>query len=178
MLEPPGQTRYDRLLTRCLKTTHMIVFLRRLNAYFGRSNEERWTFFVSLVLLPALALALNRAGMRRTRAFLEARTETAVPASTEEAHERARRIARMVNAAARYSPYKANCLKRSLALWWLLRRRGIDSDVRIGVRKIEGSFQAHAWVEMGGVVVNDTPRFVQAFTPFAGDVMTIYRFLD
>ncbi|MBL8134466.1 MAG: lasso peptide biosynthesis B2 protein [Anaerolineae bacterium] len=157
----------------------MTRLLRRLNAFFRRSNEERWTFFASLALLPALALALNRVGMRRTRAFLEARARLAQSAdSTEEAHARARRIARMVNAAARYSPYKANCLKRSLALWWLLRRRGIDSDVRIGVRKAEGTFQAHAWVEMGGVVVNDSPRFVGAFTPFAGDVMTIYRFLD
>ncbi|MDZ4768487.1 MAG: lasso peptide biosynthesis B2 protein [Chloroflexota bacterium] len=144
------------------------------NRYDG---ESRWVFILSLLLLPSIAVGLHRVGLKRMRATLEARTPQPTAAATSDSTARARRLARMVNAAARLSPYKANCLKRALVLWWLLRRRGIASDIRIGVRKGAATLEAHAWVEIGGVVINDAPSFVGTFTPFAGDIMAAYRFV-
>ncbi|MBK8025736.1 MAG: lasso peptide biosynthesis B2 protein [Chloroflexi bacterium] len=156
----------------------MVIIVRKLRSFLALSGEERWTFLISLLLLPALAVALQRIGMRRTRSWLEHHVPPVAAPSASDAATRAPRMARMVNAAARRSPYKANCLKRSLALWWLLRRRGIDSELRIGVRKKDNALQAHAWIELGGVVLNDSLNYVRTFTPFAGDVMSVYRFLD
>jgi hypothetical protein len=42
------------------------------------------------------------------------------------------------------------CLSRSIALRQLLRRKGIDSEFRIGVDKKDGEFSAHAWLEYDG----------------------------
>jgi hypothetical protein len=42
----------------------------------------------------------------------------------------------------------------SLALWHLLQKRGIPVRLRIGVRKLSGKFEAHAWVESEGVALN------------------------
>jgi hypothetical protein len=75
-------------------------------------------------------------------------------------------MARLVDAAARRGPYSATCLPRSLTLWWLLRRRGIDSYLRIGVRKAAGRIEAHAWVELRGLVLNDQGDVSQRFAPF------------
>jgi hypothetical protein len=50
----------------------------------------------------------------------------------------------------------ATCLVRALAADALIRRRGLESVVRIGVRIHRNStvpFEAHAWVECHGVVV-------------------------
>ena len=58
--------------------------------------------------------------------------------------------------ASRYIP-GGTCLPQSLALAWLLRRRGIPVSVRIGTRNDNGRFEAHAWVEYEGVAVNDAP---------------------
>lgn len=45
------------------------------------------------------------------------------------------------------------CLARSLVLWWQLRRRGLSSNLVIGVRhKID--FRAHAWVEFDDEPLN------------------------
>ncbi len=66
----------------------------------------------------------------------------------------------------RYAPYKGNCLSRSLALSWLLRRQGIESDLRIGVRNHEGEFQAHAWVECQSQVLNDASDVASRYRPF------------
>jgi hypothetical protein len=56
-----------------------------------------------------------------------------------------------------------DCLPRSLMLCWLLRRRGIDSQLHIGVRKGNGKMEAHAWVERNGVILNDQPDVNERF---------------
>lgn len=75
--------------------------------------------------------------------------------------------ARMVSIASRYGFYRPNCLQRSLVLWWLLRIQGIESDLRIGVRKEEGRFEAHAWVEYEGEILNDRRDIHQHFAAFS-----------
>jgi hypothetical protein len=62
----------------------------------------------------------------------------------------------MVRAAAAHGPFKANCLQQSVTLWWLLRRRGLEGELRIGTRKEGGRFDAHAWVEFSGRALNES----------------------
>jgi len=52
------------------------------------------------------------------------------------------------------------CLMRSLVLVDMLSRRGIESSFVLGVRK-EGDFEAHAWVEKGGIAL--LPPFEGAY---------------
>jgi hypothetical protein len=58
------------------------------------------------------------------------------------------------------------CLPRSLALRRILARRGIASDVRIGVQTADGVLLAHAWVECQGRALNDDERTVATFAAF------------
>jgi hypothetical protein len=49
----------------------------------------------------------------------------------------------------------------------LLRRRGIASALRIGVRKGQtGSLEAHAWIECCGQVLNDRTDVHERFAAF------------
>jgi hypothetical protein len=48
---------------------------------------------------------------------------------------------------------EARCLQRSAATACLLKRHGVDAQMVIGVQQMP--FKAHAWVEVGGCVVND-----------------------
>ncbi len=54
-----------------------------------------------------------------------------------------------------------------MALWWMLRRRGFDGRLRMGVRKGEASFEAHAWVAYAGVVLNDDPEVERRYEPLS-----------
>ena len=47
------------------------------------------------------------------------------------------------------------CLQRSAATACLLKRYGIPAQMMIGAQQMP--FKAHAWVEVGGRVVNDKP---------------------
>lgn len=56
--------------------------------------------------------------------------------------------------AAAFFPGRALCLEQSLALYLLLRRMGIQADLRFGVQAYP--FAAHAWVEHGGEAVRES----------------------
>jgi hypothetical protein len=45
------------------------------------------------------------------------------------------------------------CLQRSAATTWMLRRHGVAAELIIGIQQLP--FRAHAWVDVGGRVVND-----------------------
>jgi hypothetical protein len=108
--------------------------------------------------LAATRASLRMAGFRRWKAAIEWLTP-GIPNGTapvgQPEIEFAHAIARWQAAAARHLPITTNCLDRSVTLWWLLRRRGIAADLRIGGRKENGQFEAHAWIEVGDVVLDD-----------------------
>jgi hypothetical protein len=54
------------------------------------------------------------------------------------------------------------CLQRSAATACLLKRYGIPAEMVIGVQQMP--FQAHAWVEVGGLVVNDKPYMPEIYS--------------
>jgi hypothetical protein len=116
-------------------------------------------FFRAGLLLPVISLSLRIRGFRATQAALQSfptppKNENPIVESLDTDDERIRMTVRMVNAAARYG-LVSTCLEKSLTLWWLLRREGIVSSVRIGARKAAGKFEAHAWVERDGVALNE-----------------------
>jgi hypothetical protein len=84
----------------------------------------------------------------------------------------ASRLAWLVDGVARRGLWKANCLQRSLVLWWLLQRRSTDAEIRIGVRRRPGTDRTdsaldfHAWVEFSNAVLNDRPDIRQVFATF------------
>lgn len=73
----------------------------------------------------------------------------------------------LMQLAQRGSPHHGNCLSQSLTLWSLLKRQGIESDLRIGVRHMDGQFEAHAWIERDGQPLNDVSDVQDRFAAFS-----------
>jgi Transglutaminase-like superfamily len=135
------------------------------------SREDRWLLLQALVLLPVAKRALRLSGLR----YLTRSTAGHEPPGAQRAAE-AQRVTRMVAAAARNGPWQATCLEQSVVLLWLLGRRGIPAQLRIGVRKQLEALEAHAWVESGGVVLNDSADVSERYRPFEGDLAALVPF--
>ena len=54
-------------------------------------------------------------------------------------------------------------------LWFLMRQRGLDGRVRIGVAFDDDRLDGHAWVELNGGVVNDNEDVADRFSTFDED---------
>ncbi len=78
--------------------------------------------------------------------------DTASPASNDCDHQMVAEIVRAVRFASRYVPY-ASCLTQALAAKRLLGHHGQSSDLKLGVAKSSGEFEAHAWLEIDGRIV-------------------------
>jgi Transglutaminase-like superfamily len=139
----------------------------RLNGYARSIALE------AAAALTATWIGLRLMGFRRWQAVLSWFAPIPATRSNSAALAAAREIARLEQAAARRLFFRANCLQQSLALWWLLRRRGISADLRIGARKEAGRFEAHAWVELDGTILNDVAAELAPFVPFDGFVSSL-----
>ena len=59
------------------------------------------------------------------------------------------------------------CLTRSLCLRWLLGRRGLPAQLRLGVAREADGLLAHAWVELQGQPVGEETQEVNRFAPLS-----------
>jgi hypothetical protein len=138
---------------------------RKLDLWRALPAGERWLLIWLLMLLPAVGGMLRLMGVRRTYRLLERSTGSSVTpvCPSESSKDSAERMGRIVAIASRHGPYKATCLRQSLALWWLSRRRGLPVQLRIGVGKEREIMQAHAWVELAGTVINDSVSIAEDY---------------
>ena len=142
--------------------------LAKLRALTG---AERRLLIVSLVATPFVAAGLAIFGFRRLHAVMARPPwpRSARFPTDEAATARARSAAKVVAIATGRGPVRATCLRRSLLLWWLLRRDGIETVLRVGVNRENGTLNAHAWVEYLGRPVNDAADIALRFPAFDRD---------
>jgi hypothetical protein len=149
----------------------MARIMRRLNQWRNLAHCERRLLVRLALLLPLIGLALHLLGYRTTYDQLARLSKPSKgrcsTASVGPPAETARHLARLVRIAANHGPYRATCLRQALALWWMLRRRGIAAELHIGVRKEEDRLQAHAWVEHQGLALNETQSVNSRYAAFA-----------
>jgi hypothetical protein len=149
------------------------IMMERWQKFWRLSGYERGIVLEAAGGLLATWLGLRLAGFRRWKsvlAWLVPSVNTAARKQTASQRESAELIARMEAAAARNVFFGTNCLEQSLVLWWLLRRRGISAELRIGARKEFERFEAHAWVELDSAVLNDRNAEHLHFIPFDGPI--------
>lgn len=119
------------------------------------------TCFAALALIDASTRLL---GMRRTFAIVR-RLTRGVQGNGSPATLVQQTTHRVVLAAAFY-PRRAECLEQALALYLLLRRRGVAAELKLGVQPLP--FYAHAWVEVDGQPVHEQAGAMLQFATFSG----------
>ena len=144
-----------------------IVPMREWIQQFSALERSAWGLFLrASVLLPMISSSLCLRGFRQTKTTLQYFVCTPHGLQDASAQERAALTAHAVRAVWRSGIGHPDCLNASLTVWWLLARKGITSDLRVGVHKDGGKFEAHAWVECGGAALNEPEPRHQHFRAF------------
>jgi hypothetical protein len=153
----------------------------RRHKFAALTWRERVLLLQSLLMLPVTALSIKILGVQKwqktlvkltlnskSSSVLNSRKRDPSIYSTDLRIQEARQIARIVRAAANHGLYKANCLEQSLVLWSLLKRSGLESEIRFGARKEDDELQAHARVECLGIALNEDRGVEERYAPFGG----------
>jgi hypothetical protein len=133
---------------------------RQLNAWLSCSPEERFLLGRAWLLLLGITIALRVLPLPRIQSLLR-RPRSGQANSTIKAE----RLAWIVGVAARRHLWSVSCLEKSLVLEALLVRYGFSPELKIGVRREDGVLQAHAWVEVEGHPVGESPNLHRRFLP-------------
>jgi hypothetical protein len=134
-----------------------------------RPPEDRALILRATLILPLTAIGLRWFGFQRWKSWIEkfslpGRSLQSMPMDRQ--NEIGMRAVRAVRSVELHGPTSPNCLERSMTLWWMLRRAGVDGELHIGGRKQDGRFEAHAWVELGGQILNDGPEVHRHYARF------------
>jgi hypothetical protein len=143
--------------------------------YRALDADARKIFRRAVVLLLCIGASLRLRGYKKTQDWLQTRLDGREPTLPEAGipGELVQKTCRMVRAAEHYGIARATCLEESLALWYLLGRRGLPSRVRIGVRKQSEKFEAHAWVEYQGAALNQTEELHHHYAAFESELSSL-----
>ena len=139
----------------------------RLRRFVALSRGSQLAFLAALPLNPLFERVLYRRGTipaRQLAVRLGGRGRIH-PSDPYDVH-RARRIGTGVLLATRLAPADVVCLPRSLTLWTLLRRRGVDAQLLLGVDPTQEGLGAHAWVRVAGTDINEDPHHVAQLHAF------------
>jgi hypothetical protein len=96
--------------------------------------------------------------------FIKRGVESSGPLSRPRRRATASQVAWAVRVASRYVP-RATCLTQALTARMLLNWSGVESTLRIGVRRNQ-KFEAHAWVECGGrILMGGDEKMIDSYSP-------------
>ncbi len=70
---------------------------------------------------------------------------------------------RLISMAAHWHPLSMTCLPRALTLRWMLGRRGMTTQLCIGINKSSTGMFAHAWVELDGQAIGEPEDITERF---------------
>jgi len=136
---------------------------RKLRTLITLPPERRWLTAEALVLPALISACFKLFGVARTQAWLRrcARVGASLePGDAVRAVREARRAQQIVR---RSTGMGGSCLVRSLSLWTMLLRRGLTTEIRVGLRRREGKIEGHAWIEYRGVPINEDEKIVQTY---------------
>ena len=106
----------------------------------------------------------------RTRPFPAVEKWARVPVDEQAAKQKDlqrdwSRLAWCVDAAANNHLFPMQCLERSLTRQRMLRKRGVEAELKIGLQKQDTGIEAHAWLELTGKPLNEPEAIGERFLP-------------
>jgi hypothetical protein len=124
----------------------------------------------------AVEVSLRLAGYKRVVNFLNRLTKNSPPTQTiEDEVERHKLISYLAH---NLFPIRRKCLARARSLWWLLKNKGIETDIKFGMRLEKNKLLAHAWVEHQGDLLVTCTRKITPSGRRESTKMTCTQLLD
>jgi hypothetical protein len=140
--------------------------LRTLRRKLRTAKSLTWQDWQDLalawVMLLLVDIGLRTMPFLRLQRLLE---RTSQGCSLEQYQVDVVRLEHLVGISARNNLYQMTCLRQALALQWMLAKRGVEVELKIGVRKWDDRLEAHSWLEWQEIPIGQTGLVMRRFVP-------------
>ena len=127
---------------------------RRLRKLLRLSWADRLLLIEALLWLGLARLAILALPFRWIAPHLGQHMAESAPTDAPEQANRLRRIAWAITAVRRHTPWESTCLAQAVAGKRMLRRRGLESTLYLGVaRDGDQGLSTHAWLRSGDLIL-------------------------
>ena len=133
------------------------------------SYPNKWLFLKGLFLAVFLRVCFKISNFKKTLAFFS-RFKTGKTVSQNESNE-VRRYHHLITLTYGFGPSVVNCLSVSTAYWWLMKRRGIATDLKFGMKKDNEKLLAHAWLEYNGEPLTADAEVEKKYIAFGESIL-------
>jgi hypothetical protein len=139
----------------------------KLHKFLALPVDDKLKLFLAALWLPLTHMRLRCFGLQSClRKLAVANTGTARQETLDDGQfEQALACERSVALASRHGLVAGTCLSRSLTMIRLLARHKLNGQLRIGVNLDSGMLEAHAWVEVAGISLEQRGRGFEPFPP-------------
>lgn len=135
--------------------------LREISNFLGHMRyPTRLSALRAVIDGPFVAWTLRKRGVKPL-------LTTTAPRSARVDPLQAKEVAIALDAGLALVPIAPTCLRRSVTLARELRRLELAGTLHIGVRTVSDRVEAHAWIQVGDVVVNDDPDLTATYAQLA-----------
>jgi hypothetical protein len=110
---------------------------------------------------------INHIKMSKIEKMMGERGAQSKEDESEENLKFARLVAFHANRVTEHMPWEAKCYTRSLAIAKILKEKGIDTTIYMGVANEGGNMKAHSWIRCGKMYLTD---------PMMGEYTTVAKF--
>lgn len=144
---------------------------KKTGLFLELPNQHKWILTKICVIVPLVQLGIKTIGFKHSFNTLkyfvkEAKTPEANIFTVINRHRN------FLYLYTKQFPFLGNCLARSLTLWLLLKNKGIDTELRFGMKKEDQKLLAHAWVEYLGSPLATDEEISENYSFFHESILT------
>ncbi len=145
--------------------------ISKIRTFFALPIAHKLIFIKIVFFVSFIQISLKTIKFKRTFRFLKFFTKENLRAPENE-RQIVRRHKNFQYLFHKQMPYLGKCLARSLTLWFLLKRKGIETDLKFGMKKKNNQLLAHSWLEYKSKVLITESEINDNYVPFSESILT------
>ena len=134
------------------------------------SYPNKWLLLQGLFLSCLLRLSFKLINFKKTIAILSRFKRKGAALQVESTGHDVGLYRHLIILSYSFTPV-INCLSISTAYWWLMKKNGIVTDLKFGMRTEQEKLLAHAWLEYEGKSLTADVQVEKKYTVFKGSIL-------
>jgi|SRR5471030_2663946 hypothetical protein len=145
----------------------MKILIKRIR---GLSYPSKWLLLKGLSLACFIRLSLKITNFKKTLAILSRFEGNGRAVQNGGNHNDVAQYHTLIILASGFTPF-INCLSVSIAYWWLMKRKGIITHLKFGMRTENEKLLAHAWLEYEGEALTEKMEVDEKYISFKESIL-------
>ena len=129
------------------------VFFNKIHKWLSYSYKEKLLFIKVFFITGIYSFIINKIKLNKYSKILGYENQESAYEICEEMKYYAQKIGSIIEIVSKYTPWRSECFVKAMTVQKMLKHKGIESTMYMGVKRDDEKMIAHAWVRCGSIYV-------------------------